>query len=108
MVLVLLRFFFVEHFPDPLSWFEKRLAYTRSVATCSIVGFVLGIGDRHLNNILIDSTTAEMILIDFGVAFDEGKSLSTPETIPFRLTREIVDGMGIGVCDTRIQGNCVG
>eukprot|EP00041_Stephanoeca_diplocostata_P024104 m.603174 g.603174 ORF g.603174 m.603174 type:complete len:267 (-) comp22452_c3_seq9:1021-1821(-) len=92
----LMRFFFVEYFPDPLAWFDKRLAYTRSVATCSIVGYVLGIGDRHLNNILIDSTTAEMILIDFGVAFDEGKSLSTPETIPFRLTREIVDGMGIG------------
>ena len=28
--------FFLEKFPDPSVWFEKRLAYTRSVATSSI------------------------------------------------------------------------
>lgn len=30
-----------------------------------------------------------------GVAFEQGKVLPTPETVPFRLTRDIVDGMGI-------------
>ena len=30
-----------------------------------------------------------------GVAFEQGKLLPTPETIPFRLTRDIVDGMGV-------------
>lgn len=30
-----------------------------------------------------------------GVAFEQGKILPTPETVPFRLTRDIVDGMGI-------------
>lgn len=30
-----------------------------------------------------------------GVAFEQGKILPTPEIIPFRLTRDIVDGMGI-------------
>ena len=30
-----------------------------------------------------------------GVAFEQGKLLPTPETIPFRLTRDLVDGMGI-------------
>lgn len=89
------RYFFLEHFPEPSVWFERRLTYTQSVATSSIVGYILGIGDRHVNNILIDIYTAEIIHIDFGIAFEKGRILGTPETVPFRLTRDIVDGMGI-------------
>jgi ataxia telangiectasia mutated family protein len=33
--------------------------------------------------------------IDFGVTFEQGKLLTTPETVPFRLTRDMVDGMGV-------------
>ena len=36
----------------------------------------------------------EIIHIDLGVAFEQGRILPTPETIPFRLTRDIVDGFG--------------
>lgn len=61
----------------------------------SIVGYVLGIGDRHAHNILVHQRTAEVVHIDFGVTFEQGKALSTPETVPFRLTRDIVDGMGV-------------
>uniref|UniRef100_A0A7M4F6F5 non-specific serine/threonine protein kinase n=1 Tax=Crocodylus porosus TaxID=8502 RepID=A0A7M4F6F5_CROPO len=89
------RYFCMEKFLDPAVWFEKRLAYTRSVATSSIVGYILGLGDRHVQNILIDEKTAELVHIDLGVAFEQGKILPTPETVPFRLTRDIVDGMGI-------------
>ncbi|XP_065687565.2 serine-protein kinase ATM [Patagioenas fasciata] len=89
------RYFCMEKFLDPAVWFEKRLAYTRSVATSSIVGYILGLGDRHVQNILIDEQTAELVHIDLGVAFEQGKILPTPETVPFRLTRDIVDGMGI-------------
>lgn len=32
---------------------------------------------------------------DAGVAFEQGKILPTPETVPFRLSRDIVDGMGV-------------
>lgn len=35
------------------------------------------------------------IFFTLGVAFEQGKILPTPETVPFRLTRDIVDGMGI-------------
>ena len=59
-----------------------------------MVGHILGLGDRHTNNILIDNTTGELIHIDLGVAFDQGKVLPMPEKIPFRLTRDIVDGFG--------------
>lgn len=38
-----------------------------------------------------------MYVIDFikGIAFDQGLTLNCPEQIPFRLTRDIEDGMGI-------------
>ncbi|RZF43814.1 hypothetical protein LSTR_LSTR006355 [Laodelphax striatellus] len=87
--------YFIENFSTPGDWFEKRLAYIHSVACSSMTGYILGIGDRHFTNILIDNKTAEIIHIDFGIAFDMGKNLPMPEPIPFRLTRDIVDGMGI-------------
>lgn len=34
------RYFCMEKFLDPAIWFEKRLAYTRSVATSSIGNLV--------------------------------------------------------------------
>lgn len=89
------RHFFLERFPDPAVWFERRLSYTRGVATSSIVGYVVGLGDRHVQNILVDCNTAELVHIDLGVAFEQGKFLPTPETVPFRLTRDMVDGMGL-------------
>ncbi|XP_057207149.1 serine-protein kinase ATM isoform X2 [Triplophysa rosa] len=88
------RYFCMERFLDPAVWLERRLAYTRSVATSSIVGYIVGLGDRHIQNILIDEETAELVHIDLGVAFEQGKILPTPETVPFRLSRDIVDGMG--------------
>ncbi|XP_074626555.1 serine-protein kinase ATM-like isoform X2 [Acropora palmata] len=89
------RHFFLEKFPDPAVWFERRLTYTRSVAISSIVGYIVGLGDRHVQNILVDCNTAELVHIDLGVAFEQGKFLPTPETVPFRLTRDLVDGMGL-------------
>ncbi|XP_055323121.1 serine/threonine-protein kinase ATM isoform X2 [Sitodiplosis mosellana] len=86
--------FFLEHFNNPGVWFERRMAYAHSLATTSMIGYILGIGDRHVSNILIDKTTAELIHIDFGIAFEQGKCLPTPELIPFRLTRDLVDALG--------------
>eukprot|EP01018_Ginkgo_biloba_P024682 Gb_40159 [translate_table: standard] len=90
-----MHFFFLERFSQPADWFEKRLAYTRSVAASSMVGYIVGLGDRHSMNILIDQATAEVVHIDLGVAFEQGLMLKTPERVPFRLTRDIVDGMGV-------------
>ncbi|KAK1363096.1 serine/threonine-protein kinase ATM, partial [Heracleum sosnowskyi] len=90
-----MHYFFLERFLHASDWFEKRLAYTRSVAASSMVGYIVGLGDRHSMNILIDQATAEVVHIDLGVAFEQGLMLKTPERVPFRLTRDIVDGMGI-------------
>eukprot|EP00253_Pinus_taeda_P006903 PITA_06903 len=59
------------------------------------VGYIVGLGDRHSMNILIDQITAEVVHIDLGVAFEQGLMLKTPERVPFRLTRDIIDGMGV-------------
>lgn len=90
-----LRFFFTEQFKEPDVWFSRRIAYTRSTAAISMLGYILGLGDRHLNNILLDKTTGEVVHIDLGVAFEQGRVLPIPEVVPFRLTRDVVDGMGI-------------
>ena len=81
--------------PDSRRWYKNRLAFTRSVAVNSMVGYIIGLGDRHVSNILIDKNTYEVIHIDFGILFEKGKQLATPETVPFRLTRDFVDGMGL-------------
>lgn len=54
--------FFYENYKSPGQLFERRLAYTNSVAVSSMVGYVLGIGDRHVQNILIDYNTAEVCM----------------------------------------------
>lgn len=90
-----LRHYFTDNFISPDAWFRSRQIYTRGIATSSMVGHILGLGDRHCNNILLDEFTGEPIHIDLGVAFDQGKRLPIPETVPFRLTRDIVDGFGI-------------
>lgn len=35
-------------------WLERRTNYTRSLATMSIVGYILGLGDRHPSNLMLD------------------------------------------------------
>ena len=90
-----MRYFFMEYFMDPDEWFSKRLAYTRTTAAISMLGHVLGLGDRHGHNILLDTKSGEVVHIDLGVAFEAGRILPVPELVPFRLTRDIVDGMGI-------------
>ena len=49
-----LHHFFFERWEHPSAWFEHRLAYSRSLGSSTIVGFLLGLGDRHCSNILLD------------------------------------------------------
>lgn len=65
-----MRHFFMEKHHLPYWWFQMRLNYSRSAATMSMVGYVMGIGDRHVSNIMIDTARGELVPIDFGIAFE--------------------------------------
>lgn len=36
------------------AWLDKRTNYTRSTAVMSMVGYILGLGDRHPSNLMLD------------------------------------------------------
>lgn len=101
-----MKYFFMEKFLNPDDWFSKRLAYTRSTAAISMLGHVLGLGDRHGHNILLDTETGEAVHIDLGVAFEQGRVLPIPESVPFRLTRDLVDGMGVTKTEGVFRRSC--
>lgn len=48
------------------------------MASNSIVGYIVGLGDRHSQNILIDQTSCELIHIDLGIAFEQVLSPMRP------------------------------
>ena len=38
-------------------WLHHRINYTRSLAVMSMVGYILGLGDRHPSNIMVNRVT---------------------------------------------------
>jgi serine/threonine-protein kinase ATR len=85
---------FVESFPEPEAWLAARLRYTRSCAVMSIAGHVLGLGDRHGENVLLEEGNGGTFHVDFNCLFDKGLTFEKPELVPFRLTHNMVDAMG--------------
>ncbi|KAM5499633.1 serine/threonine-protein kinase M1 [Microsporum canis] len=85
---------FVEMFPEPATWFAARLKYTRSSAVMSMVGYSLGLGDRHGENILFEEGTGGILHVDFNCLFDKGLTFDKPELVPFRLTHNMIDAYG--------------
>lgn len=71
-----------------------RQTFVRSLAVSSFLGWVVGLGDRHLNNILLETTTCTLVPIDFGVLLDCGRCLPLPELVPFRLTPNLIACIG--------------
>lgn len=57
------------------AYYILRKNFVTSLAAMSIGHWLLGIGDRHLSNILIDMQSGRLIGIDFGVAFGTAAAL---------------------------------
>jgi len=91
----MLHMWYLRNFPEPNAWFDARLSYAHTLAVMSMVGYVVGLGDRHNENILLCAKTGDACHVDFNMLFEQGKTLSTPETVPFRLTPNMVDGLGV-------------
>jgi phosphatidylinositol 3-kinase len=86
--------FLRKHKPDPSAEFgvnpEALSTYVKSVAGYCVLTYLLGIGDRHLDNLMM-KTEGNLFHIDFGFIFGADPKPYPP---PFRLTKEMVEGMG--------------
>ncbi|XP_027052994.1 serine/threonine-protein kinase mTOR [Pocillopora verrucosa] len=88
--------------PSSEVWFDRRTNYTRSLAVMSMVGYVLGLGDRHPSNLMLNRLNGKIAHIDFGDCFEVAMTREKfPEKIPFRLTRMLTNAMEV----TGIDGN---
>lgn len=87
--------------PSSEVWFDRRTNYTRSLAVMSMVGYILGLGDRHPSNLMLDRLSGKILHIDFGDCFEVAMTREKfPEKIPFRLTRMLIQAMEV----TGIEG----
>lgn len=50
-------------------WLERRTKFTRSLAVMSMVGYILGLGDRHPSNLMLDKRSGRVLHIDFGTLY---------------------------------------
>ncbi|XP_075684227.1 DNA-dependent protein kinase catalytic subunit [Rhinoderma darwinii] len=90
----LLRRAFIKMSATPEAFLALRSHFARSHALLCISHWILGIGDRHLSNFMVNMETGGMIGIDFGHAFGTATQfLPVPELMPFRLTRQIINLM---------------
>lgn len=85
----LLRRTFLMLSPSLESFMSLRKNFIITYATMCIAQWILGIGDRHLENTLITVESGKCTAIDFASAFGGGIDQSVPELIPFRLTNQI-------------------
>lgn len=77
-------------------WLDRRTNYTRSLATMSMVGYILGLGDRHPANLMLHRFSGTVVHIDFGDCFEVAMQREKySEKIPFRLTRMLTKAMGV-------------
>ncbi|KAI9478821.1 MAG: hypothetical protein EXX96DRAFT_261034 [Benjaminiella poitrasii] len=86
---------FLKNFPEPSFWLASRTRYVKTLAVMSIVGHLIGLGDRHAENILFDQKNGDCVHVDLNMLFGKGQQLPVPELVPFRLTHNLVDAMGV-------------
>jgi len=92
--------------PDPSVWLSYRTTFCRSQALWCMLGYIVGLGDRHGENILVDTTTGRVVHVDFDCLFCRGMQLERPETVPFRLTQNCVSALGITGVEGAFRESC--
>lgn len=89
------------------AWLDRRTNYTRSLAVMSMVGYILGLGDRHPSNLMLDRITGKIIHIDFGDCFEVAMHREKyPERVPFRLTRMLTFAMEVSNIEGSFRITC--
>ena len=77
---------------SPEAQITVRTNFARSLAALSIASYIIGIGDRHMENLLLDTRSGAVVPIDFGHAFGSATQLlPQPELMPFRLSAQMCE-----------------
>lgn len=88
-------------------WLSRRTTYCRSLAVMSMVGYILGLGDRHPSNLMIARESGQVVHIDFGDCFEAAAFREKyPEKIPFRLTRMLLNALGVSGVEGDYRYTC--
>lgn len=88
-------------------WLSRRTNYTRSLAVMSMVGYLLGLGDRHPSNLMLHRVSGKILHIDFGDCFEASMNREKfPEKVPFRLTRMLVKAMEVSGIEGNFRFTC--
>lgn len=90
----LYEYFITQFGPETSPEFQKaRNNFVKSMASYSIITYLLAIKDRHNGNIMYDNQ-GHVLHVDFGFCFDIAPGGVTFEQSPFKLTKEMVKVMG--------------
>nr|CAD7401153.1 unnamed protein product [Timema poppensis] len=94
--------FFRKHHPSETGPYgiasEVMDTYVRSCAGYCVITYLLGVGDRHLDNLLL-TTSGKLFHIDFGYILGRDPKPLPP---PMKLSKEMVEAMG-GVTSEHYQ-----
>ncbi|XP_063232536.1 phosphatidylinositol 3-kinase catalytic subunit type 3 [Bacillus rossius redtenbacheri] len=86
--------FFRKHHPSETAPYgiapEVMDTYVRSCAGYCVITYLLGVGDRHLDNLLL-TTSGKLFHIDFGYILGRDPKPLPP---PMKLSKEMVEAMG--------------
>ena len=72
-----------------------------------MVGHILGLGDRHPSNLLLDRLSGAVVHVDFGDCFEVAMVREKyPERVPFRLTRMLIQAMEVSGIEGTFRITC--
>lgn len=72
-----------------------------------MVGYILGLGDRHPSNLMLERIHGKIVHIDFGDCFEVAMTRDKyPEKVPFRLTRMLINAMEASEIEGNFRTTC--
>eukprot|EP00462_Mataza_sp_D1_P020946 CAMPEP_0175147654 /NCGR_PEP_ID=MMETSP0087-20121206/16121_1 /TAXON_ID=136419 /ORGANISM="Unknown Unknown, Strain D1" /LENGTH=820 /DNA_ID=CAMNT_0016432885 /DNA_START=12 /DNA_END=2474 /DNA_ORIENTATION=+ len=85
-----IRKYFHYHNPKPQQLAKAVDTFVKSCAGYCVITYILGIGDRHMDNIML-TNSGHMFHIDFGFIFGKDPK---PRPPPMKFCKEMVEAMG--------------